>query len=113
MIGHSHLERLVVYFIFYIHIHIYIYIIFILYVYDFYYLGSLLGVTLEYHLNSLCLMYQQHTAPAVSIWSNLILDLYEYETSKLHESLNSNYSKLTFLLMYQTNTIPIMLKGDH
>ena len=85
--------------------------IYFIHIYDFYYLESLLRVTLEYHLNSLCLMYQQHTAPAVLIWSNLILDL--YETSKLHVSLTSNYSKLTFLLMYQTNTIPIMLKGDH
>ena len=55
----------------------------------FYYLESLLGVTLEYHLNSLCLMYQQHTTP-VLIWNNLILDL--RETSRFHVSLKSNHS---------------------
>ena len=44
----------------------------VLYILDFYYLGSLLGVTLESHVNSR-LMYQQRTTP-VLIWSNLILD---------------------------------------
>ena len=34
---------------------------------DFYYLESLLGITLEYNLNILCLMYQQHTIPDVKI----------------------------------------------
>ena len=46
---------------------------------DMYYLGSLPGITLEYHLNSL--MYQQHTSP-VLIWSNLFLDL--FETLRFH-----------------------------
>ena len=54
-------------------------------------------------------MYYQHTTP-VLIWSNLILDL--CEISRCHVSLKSNYSKLTFLLMYQTNTIPMILNGD-
>ena len=75
---------------------------------DMYYLGSLPGITLEYHLNSL--MYQQHTSP-VLIWSNLFLDL--FETLRFHVSLKSNYSKLTFLLMYLTNTIPMILNGEH
>ena len=73
----------------------------VLNVWDFYYfyLGSLLGVTLEYHLNSLCLMYQQHTTPLL-IWSNLILDL--CETSRFYRSLKS-LLYLTFLLIYQTH----------
>ena len=54
-------------------------------------------------------MYQQNIIP-VLIWSNLILDI--CETSRYHTSLKLNFSKLTFLLMYQTNTIPMIFNGD-
>ena len=51
-------------------------------------------------------MYQQHTTP-VLIQSDLVLDLCEssrfHVKSKFHVSLN--YSELTFLLIYQTQTL--------
>ena len=45
-----------------------------------------------------------------ALTSNLTNDL--CENSKFHASLKSNYFKLTFLLMYQTNIIQMILKGD-
>ena len=82
----------------------------VLYILDFFYLEFLPGVTLKYHLNSLFLMYQQYNNP-VLIWSNLVLGL--CQTLRFHIGLKSNYSKLTLILMYQINTIQIILKGDY
>ena len=64
-----------------------------------------------YNLNILSLMYQQYTAPVLTWSNNLILDL--CETSRFHVSLKSNYPRLTFLLIYQTSTITMILKCDH
>ena len=54
----------------------------------------------------LWLMYKQHTTPML-IWSDLVLDLCEssrfHVKSKFHVSLN--YSELTFLLIYQMQTL--------